>query len=519
MQSSNRQISDPGVRAAPKGAVGAPVHWRPRLLDTVGRAMRSFWRQREGRAAVHILPGESQASRKRAENWEQTLSQFGVKAKVAPLGKESFAAMLSHHAAFVVTGVLDDPRVKNFLQHARERGRPIVLDSAPLAVRPDAMVDLLSNSGPGLPWGRSLAINWVVRAPIAERSGRSQVVFRIANELGRRGHRVRVYIDPVEHLSRLSPGEIVDYTERYFGPLFLEPIIGLRTLSDADVAIATCWKSSEFVARDARSLFQFRFIQEIEENLIPEGHRYFKRSVDAYRLPLQPIAFGQTLAPRIQERAPAGVEAVDRAVDQEGFLAKSPPEERGAPHRVLFYARPDRKERGFSLGMEALRLLAERYPEIEITIFGSQEEDIGPLGFPVRHIGIPSRSNLASEMNRAQVVLSLSLSGTVSSVSLEAMACGAVVVESELSGLADILSPGEGFRLAPAKPVAVAETIGEILDNADLRVELARAGIRAMQKRDWSSTFNQFERILLERCFATTDVQARPAHLARVAAG
>lgn len=489
---------------------------RARLVDPVNRALRGFFRQRDQRAAVHILINGEPESVHRGEVWARSLGACGVTTTVAPLGKESFSALLAREAAFVVAGNASQPRLENFLQFARDQERTVVLDSSPIAVRPEAMLDLVSTSGPELPWNRSLTINWVVRAPIAERSGRSQVVFRIANELGRRGHRVRVYIDPVEHLSRLSPGEIVDYAERYFGPLFLEPIIGLRTLSDADVAISTCWKSSEFVARDERALFRFRFLQELEENLYPERHRYFLRAKQAYHLPLQALAFGRTLAPRIEERSMHKPETIDLAVDQSLFFVEIPPEEREAPKRILFYARPDRAERGFALGMAALRLLAQRYPEIEVTFFGSQEEDIGTLGVPARYIGIPSRVTLASEMNRAQVVLSLSLSGTVSTVALEAMACGAVVVESDKSGLADILSSDEGFRLSRAEPSALAATIGEILDNPELRSRLARRGIAAMQKRDWGASLNQFEKVLLQNCFATTEIISRPAHLAAV---
>lgn len=99
------------------------------------------------------------------------------------------------------------------------------------------------------------------------------------------------------------------------------------------------------------------------------------------------------------------------------------------------------------------------------------------------------------------------------------MACGAVVVESKLSGLEDILSPGEGFRLAAAEPAAIANTIGDLFEDSELRARLAQAGIQAMRRRDWSSSFNQFERILLERCFATTNLVDRPAHLAVSAAG
>jgi len=519
MQPSNQQLSDigrPATSSVPERASGSS---RPPVLNSVSRALRSFFRKRAGRAAVHILVSEERESRRRGESWERCLARSGVRTMVAPLGKESFRAILGRHGAFVVAGSPSGPRLNRFLANARDNGRPVVLDSAPLAVPPESMLELLGQSGPPLPWNRSLAINWVVRAPIAERSGRSQVVFRIANELGRRGHRVRVYIDPVAHLSRLSPGEIVDYTERYFGPLSLEPIIGLRQMSDADVSISTCWKSSEFVARDEHSLFQFRLIQELEESLAPENHRYFQRARAAYQLPLQAVAFGRTLAPKIADQSPGSVEAIDLAVDQSRFFAARSAEQPEHPHRILFYARPDRAERGFALGVEALRLLSQRYPDLEITLFGAQEEDIGPLGFVARHVGIPSPTTLASEMNRAQVVLSLSLSGTVSSVAMESMACGAVVVESELSGLEAILSPGEGFRLAAAEPAAIANTIGDIFEDSELRARLVQAGLQAMQRRDWSSSFNQFERILLERCFATTNLVDRPAHLAVSAAG
>lgn len=490
---------------------------RARLLDPVHRVFSDIFRQPGQRVAVHIVVAEDQESLRRGACWLRTLNASGVTATVAPLGKESFAAILGREAAFVVVGKPTHPRLDHFLQRARDQQRIIVLDTAPIAVGAEEMLKLISTTGPELPWQRSLAINWVVRAPIAERSGRAQGVFRIANALGDRGHRVRVYIDPVEHLSRLSPGEIVDYTERYFGPLSVEPIIGLRTLSSADVAISTCWKSSEYVAQDRRSLFQLRFFQELEENLYPEQHRYHARAKQAYHLPLQAVAFGRTLAPRVEDRSARSVEAIDLAIDQSHFFASSPPEDRQAPKRVLFYARPDRAERGFGLGVEALRLVAARYPDSEITFFGAQEEDLGALGFPIRCIGIPSRTLLAEEMNRTQVVLSLSLSETVSSVSLEAMACGAVVVESEHCGLSDILSPGEGFRLSPAEPNALASVIGELLDNSEARTALARAGIRTMQTRDWSSSLNQFERILLRRCFAATSVISRPAHLAAAA--
>jgi len=519
MHSSNSQSSDagrPATSSIPERASGSPG---PLVLNAVSRAVSSFFRKRTGRAAVHILVSEERESLRRGGSWERCLARSGVRTIVEPLGKESFRAILRRHGAFVVAGTPSGPRVDRFLANAREAGRSVVLDSAPLAVPPESMLEFLEQASPPLPWNRSLAINWVVRAPIAERSGRAQVVFRIANELGRRGHRVRVYIDPVEHLSRLSPGEIVDYTERYFGPLSLEPIIGLRAMSDADVAISTCWKSSEFVARDEHSLFQFRLIQELEETLVPESHRYFQRARAAYHLPLQAVAFGRTLAPRIAEQSPGSVDSIDLAVDQARFFTARSADQPEHPHRILFYARPDRAERGFSLGIEALRLLSRRYPDLEITLFGAQEEDIGPLGFVARHVGIPSPKTLASEMNRAQVVLSLSLSGTVSSVAMESMACGAVVVESKLSGLEDILSSGEGFRLAAAEPAAIANTVGDLFEDSELRARLARAGIQAMRRRDWSSSFNQFERILLERCFATTNLVDRPAHLAVAAAG
>ena len=158
MQPSNQQLSDigrPATSSVPERASGSS---RPPVLNSVSRALRSFFRKRAGRAAVHILVSEERESRRRGESWERCLARSGVRTMVAPLGKESFRAILGRHGAFVVAGSPSGPRLNRFLANARDNGRPVVLDSAPLAVPPESMLATGCNQRNGFKWSLAASL-------------------------------------------------------------------------------------------------------------------------------------------------------------------------------------------------------------------------------------------------------------------------------------------------------------------------------------------------------------------------
>ncbi|MEO2166542.1 MAG: glycosyltransferase, partial [bacterium] len=144
---------------------------------------------------------------------------------------------------------------------------------------------------------------------------------------------------------------------------------------------------------------------------------------------------------------------------------------------------------------------------------------LGRVPFPHTCIGIPSRKELACEMNRAHILLSLSLSEKVSWVPLQAMACGAAVVETDTCGLRDVMPEGAGCRIADANAESIAAELATFASDTNARVALAVAGAREMARHDWRTTIDQFEATLLRRCFASTERIERPDHLVASADG
>lgn len=505
--------------------------WLPRvgfltaMRTLAGDPMRLRKASAEGarsRAAVLFLVG-NRAAEDRARRQCRELEAVGVSARYLEPGALAVDRIVRSFAAIVLDGVETTPRISRLLARAREAGRLVVVDGADFGSAitggPAGLRDALARRAEAPSRDRSLLLNFVMRAPLAERSGSAQTVFRIANDLGRRGHRVRVFVDPVEHLADLSPGQIVDYVERSFGPLAVEPVIGRRDFDPSDVAIATCWRTAAVVATDPGALFRMRFLQDFEETHYPSRHRYHHRAQRTYGLPLHIVALGSTLARRFERRTGQLADAIDAAVDTSVFRMTVPPADRDGPMRVLFYARPDLRQRGYELGVESLRRFLSRCPDAEITVFGAMEERLRAIDFPHRSIGIPSREELAAEMNRTHALLSISLSERVSWVPLQAIACGAAVVETDACGLRDVLPEGAGCRIAEPTPASITNRLVELAAGPESRAQFAQAGADAMAGHDWSETVRQFEDLLLGRTFLATDEVARPAHLVRTAAG
>lgn len=499
--------------------------WRPGLQVRGGSpgdsaddlALRRLPARRARAAILFIVGNMDTAARGQLAERIRALEAVGVSTATVSRRRLHVDDALERYAGFVLNNVANDAELARFLARAREADRMVVADGhdldLPSADSGEGLRVTLDRRAPELSSRRSLTINWAVRSPLAERSGSARTIFRLANDLGRRGHRVRVYIDPVEHLVEFSPGQIIDYLERHFGPLAVEAIIGLREFGASDAMIATSWRTADAVVRDPRSLFRFRFLQDFEEAAYQPNHRYHRRACDSYALPLQPIALGRSFGTKVTVRCGRAAESIDLAIDESVFRVTTPPEDRAGPLRLLFYARPDLLQRGYQIGVETLRRFHEDFPEAEISFFGSMEENVGHIPFPYRWIGIPGREELAQEMNRSHLLLSLSLSEQVSRVSLEAMACGVAVVGNGGADRGDVLPAGKGCLFAEPDPSLLADALSRLAGNRDELNALATSGAQEMSSHDWPESLLQFEEILLRRCFAATETVARPSHL------
>lgn len=74
-------------------------------------------------------------------------------------------------------------------------------------------------------------------------------------------------------------------------------------------------------------------------------------------------------------------------------------------------------------------------------------------------------------------------------VTLEAMACGLVLVSSDVPSARGLIENGTtGFLVAPGSGAAYARKLAQILDDPLLRGRVGRAAAEAAARHDWSSS-------------------------------
>ncbi|MBM4244614.1 MAG: glycosyltransferase [Deltaproteobacteria bacterium] len=352
---------------------------------------------------------------------------------------------------------------------------------------------------------RPLTINWVVRAPIAGTGGGYWTIFRLANALGRAGHRVRVHVEAIAHLEGRSREEILAFVAENFGPLHVEVEIGHDHILPADVSIATNWPTAYTVALLPGSLFKFYFVQDFEPDFYSEDDPLYGKAAATYDLPLQIVTIGRSLARRMEGYANRPTASIDFAVDGEVFHVTTPPEARTGPTRILFFARPSLPRRAYGLGLAALRQLTRERPEVRIAFFGATDEELGEVDFAIENLGVLSHAELAREMNASHVLLCFSMSANISWVPFQGMACGCAVVDADVPGVREMIADGETCRLARPDPDGVAEALRGLVDDDAERLRLARAGAAEMQRGGWDASARQFERILTDHAFVRLD--------------
>jgi glycosyltransferase involved in cell wall biosynthesis len=81
-------------------------------------------------------------------------------------------------------------------------------------------------------------------------------------------------------------------------------------------------------------------------------------------------------------------------------------------------------------------------------------------------------------------------------VPLEAMACGVPVVAAAVGGLTDtVVDHGTGLHVPPKDPEAIAEAVGTLLANPELRTKLGQAGERRAKTRySWNRVAAETEK-------------------------
>ena len=188
--------------------------------------------------------------------------------------------------------------------------------------------------------------------------------------------------------------------------------------------------------------------------------------------------------------APERFTVVPGAVDTERFTPDGrrigPP--RQSARRLLYHGRVDRRKGVLDL-LNALALLRETR-DVRLVLSGigpdlsAARERVAALGLgdAVETPGVATYDEAPARYARGDVFVSPTYAEGFSNTILEAMASGLPVVSCAVVGVVDCLEDArDALLVPPADPPALAEAIGRMLGDGDLRARLARTALAEAQ--------------------------------------
>lgn len=187
-------------------------------------------------------------------------------------------------------------------------------------------------------------------------------------------------------------------------------------------------------------------------------------------------------------------------------------------HMILFVGRID-PIKGIDIWFRAMARVVEEHPALRgkmcvCLVGGDVDEDTPPdaelarlqslkdelgIGDLVLFRGKQSQENLPYYYSAADIVVMPSLYESFGMVALEAMACGTPVVASDVGGLSFVVRDGEtGFLVPEGDPRALADILGHLICEPELRDRLGKRGIEIAREYAWTRIADQIEEIYQE---------------------
>lgn len=331
----------------------------------------------------------------------------------------------------------------------------------------------------GLGDKESLALAWIL-PPWAPGSGGHTTIFRLIKMMEERGHKCSIFVyDPQGNEIR-SGEEMAKQIRDHFIPLDAQVFNGLGSWIGADVAIATFWTTA-YPLRDLPGCYEKVYlVQDFEPAFYAYSSEYIWAE-ETYRMGYRCIAYTPWMANILTEGFGLESDWFECGTDTDTYTFHEGARE---PATVAVYARNSTARRAVELSLAALAIVKQRRPEVDVVLFGSNS--ISENAFSYTNLGVVHPTELAELYRRATVGMVFSLT-THSLVAQEMMSSGLPVVELAGDNVASALGEsGETVMQAEPDPVSVAESIERLLDDAELRVEMARRARQFVEDHPWS---------------------------------
>jgi glycosyltransferase involved in cell wall biosynthesis len=271
------------------------------------------------------------------------------------------------------------------------------------------------------------------------------------------------------------------------------PWLSQAFLPPADVYIATWWVTTEHL-NAMRSLHGKRLylIQHLETWSGPE-----QQVLATWKMPFEKIVIARWLQ-KIGNDLGESCNYIPNGLDFAKFGCDTPSEER-SPMRIAMLFNDGVKWKGTKDGVAAIKLLKEKYPDLECELYGVQPRPNSLPSWIVYHQE-PPQAELRRIYNRAAIFLAPSHSEGWGLPPSEAMMCGAAVVATDIGGHQEFCVHEQNALLVPMQqPERMAAAAARLIEDHALRIRLVRNGQESIQRFTWNAAVDSFEKLLPQK--------------------
>lgn len=274
------------------------------------------------------------------------------------------------------------------------------------------------------------------------------------------------------------------------------PFLSEKFLPDADVIVATWWEHAFFVDELKNA--------KIKKVYLIRHYEAWGGPVDlvdkTYKLDLNRIVISGWLKTLIEEKFKVKVIGpVHDGVNLEAFYRKKTDRFPSANKRIGIMYRKSRWK-GMQEGLLVFLNIQKEYQNIDFVLFG---EDILPIDRVLagkiknlKFIKLPYKEQLRGIYNSLDIFVFPSLHEGFGLPPMEAMACGAAVVSTDVGAVKEFSIHGKTALISPPGVVkSLTENVRYLLKNEDARRKMAEEGCKHIQQFSWGKTTKELEDI------------------------
>ncbi|MCV6637151.1 glycosyltransferase [Candidatus Albibeggiatoa sp. nov. NOAA] len=254
-------------------------------------------------------------------------------------------------------------------------------------------------------------------------------------------------------------------------------------LPETDIVVATHWITASWAAevKQANIAKQTAYYLQDYEAWFSTEHKDKQTVLDTYALVEHKIVTSDWLQ-RLLEKDGYASEKICIGTDLDVFY---PRDVAPKSHPVLVtMARPGTPWRGFKWAVEALALVKQYCPELEIVFFGDNQLFRQNIPFEYRDEGVVSNQNhLAALYSEADIFLDASDYQGFGRLALEAMSCGTACVLTTEGGVTEYARAEQNcLAVPPRKPNVFAHAILRLIKDSELRERLRANGLETVKQ-------------------------------------